>query len=365
MVDGNSSSRAYLEFRGYDETGNNTRCYIISIDCLGYIDPDGGDTIPIPETSATKEFVEAKLSGTTEELNGKVESLSSAISTNSEDIATLSSNLSNLSGLNEEVATNLSGSIATISGEVKNLTTTTGELNTKLQSISSTVGTNAEQISTISSTTEEINEKISGLTNYELPIATADTLGGIKIGSGLTISEDGTLNADIQSTGEGTTTITTNAEWGKISGTLSAQTDLQKELNTFSEELNTFSTNLSTISSNLSDTQTNLSTHTENTDIHITEEERTNWNAKSTFSGNYNDLTNLPDLTIYATKEELTPINENLDTLSTTVTELSASLSRKYKWRNYCRNNRIANYSCVGTLFRYRYFCNSTGRGCR
>lgn len=298
VVDGNSSSRAYLEFRGYDETGNNTRCYIITIDCLGYIDPDGGDTIPIPETSATKEFVEAKLSGTTEELNN----MKSAISTNSEDIATLSSSLSNT---NSEVAT--------ISGEVASLTTTTEEFSTQLESLSSTVGTNAESIN-------NLNEKISGLTNYELPIATADTLGGIRVGSGLTITEDGILNADIQSTGDGTTTITTNAEWGKISGTLSNQTDLQ-------EELNTFSTNLSAISSNLSDTQTNLSTHTTNSAIHITAEERTNWNAKSTFSGNYNDLTNSPDLTIYATKEELTPISENLDTLSTTVTELSTAIS--------------------------------------
>lgn len=291
VVDGNSSSRAYLEFRGYDEKGQNTRCYIISIDCLGYIDPDGGDTIPIPETSATKEFVEAKLSGATEEFNTQIANLSSSITTNTEGIAA-----------NTEA-------IATLSSNLSNSNT---ELDTANESISNLS-------TTITGLTEQVNS-LSTLTNYELPIATADTLGGIKIGSGLTITEDGTLNADIQSTGDGTTTITTNAEWGKISGTLSAQTDLQTELKTLNSAI---SANLSAISANSS----NLTEHANNTDIHITAEERTNWNAKSTFSGNYNDLTNSPDLTIYATKDELTSINENLGTLSTTVNTLTGNTS--------------------------------------
>ena len=37
-----------------------------------------------------------------------------------------------------------------------------------------------------------------------------------------------------------------------------------------------------------------LTAHTANTTIHITEAERTAWNAKSDFSGDYNDLTNKP-----------------------------------------------------------------------
>lgn len=43
-------------------------------------------------------------------------------------------------------------------------------------------------------TTAEKN-KLAGLKNYTLPKATASTLGGIKIGSGLTADEDGTVRA--------------------------------------------------------------------------------------------------------------------------------------------------------------------------
>ena len=59
-----------------------------------------------------------------------------------------------------------------------------------------------------------------------LPIASTDALGTIKIGSGLTISEDGTLNVT-GSTGSGGTG---NGVWGQITGTLSNQTDLWNEL---------------------------------------------------------------------------------------------------------------------------------------
>lgn len=58
-----------------------------------------------------------------------------------------------------------------------------------------------------------------------LPIASNDALGAIKVGSGLTITEDGTLNVT-GSTGGGTG----KAEWGYITGTLSGQTDLWTEL---------------------------------------------------------------------------------------------------------------------------------------
>lgn len=59
-----------------------------------------------------------------------------------------------------------------------------------------------------------------------LPIASNDALGTIKIGSGLTITEDGTLNV----TGSTGTGGTGNGVWGQITGTLSNQTDLWTEL---------------------------------------------------------------------------------------------------------------------------------------
>lgn len=48
--------------------------------------------------------------------------------------------------------------------------------------------------------TTAYEQKLNSLENYTLPIASAETLGGIKVGAGLTISEQGTLSA----TGGGT-----------------------------------------------------------------------------------------------------------------------------------------------------------------
>ena len=59
-------------------------------------------------------------------------------------------------------------------------------------------------------TKEYVEEQISNIEitdKYELPIASQDTLGGIKVGANLTIDEDGTLNATASGSGEGTNTI--------------------------------------------------------------------------------------------------------------------------------------------------------------
>ena len=39
-----------------------------------------------------------------------------------------------------------------------------------------------------------------------------------------------------------------------------------------------------------------LTAHTANTTVHVTAQDKTNWNAKSDFSGNYNDLSNKPTI---------------------------------------------------------------------
>lgn len=54
--------------------------------------------------------------------------------------------------------------------------------------------------------TEEKN-KLAGLSNYELPVATSDTLGGIKLGNGVEIESDGTLNVTGGSSGDGIPTL--------------------------------------------------------------------------------------------------------------------------------------------------------------
>lgn len=42
--------------------------------------------------------------------------------------------------------------------------------------------------------TQEEKEKLAGLNNYTLPIASTDTLGGVKVGSNLSVGEDGTIS---------------------------------------------------------------------------------------------------------------------------------------------------------------------------
>lgn len=53
-----------------------------------------------------------------------------------------------------------------------------------------------KQLSTNDYTNEE-KEKLNNLENYTLPAASADALGGVKIGDNLTIDENGKLSAAI------------------------------------------------------------------------------------------------------------------------------------------------------------------------
>ena len=56
---------------------------------------------------------------------------------------------------------------------------------------------------------------------------------------------------------------------------------------------------------------TALTSHTDNTIVHITAAERTTWNAKSDFSGNYNDLTNKPSAYVHPSSHAATMITED------------------------------------------------------
>ena len=67
-----------------------------------------------------------------------------------------------------------------------------------------------KQLSTNDYTTEEKN-KLAGLSNYSLPTASSTTKGGIKVGAGLAVTEDGILSA----TGGGTADA---VEWENVIG---------------------------------------------------------------------------------------------------------------------------------------------------
>ena len=54
--------------------------------------------------------------------------------------------------------------------------------------------------------------EIEGLEEYQMPIATAEVLGGVKVGEGLAVEEDGTLSADIPDAAEDVKGLVKQAE---------------------------------------------------------------------------------------------------------------------------------------------------------
>ena len=190
-----------------------------------------------------------------------------------------------------------------------------------------------------------IPTKTSDLTNdsgflTSIPIASSSVLGGIKVGSGLAISSGGVLSA----TGGGTAD---DVAWGHITGTMADQTDLTTALAAKANSadlatvatsgdyddltdkptigtglltlknnnvvIGTFSANSTsartitvttpTKTSDLTNDSGFLTSYTETDPIYsaspaagITATDISGWNAKSDFSGSYNDLTDKPTI---------------------------------------------------------------------
>lgn len=182
-------------------------------------------------------------------------------------------------------------------------------------------------LSTNDYTTSEKN-KLSGLSNYSLPIATTTTLGGIKVGAGLSIN-NGVLSAN----GGGTAD---SVDWSNIQNKPSVftpsahshsyndltekptipivdvtksyvDTELNKKVDLAGHVLtdNNYTTveknKLSGVEANANN-YTHPSTHNASiitqdaTHRFVSDTEKTNWNGKSTFSGSYTDLTNKPTI---------------------------------------------------------------------
>ena len=166
---------------------------------------------------------------------------------------------------------------------------------------------------------------------YTLPVASIDTLGGIKVGANLSIEEDGTLNAIASSSAGGTTDymdltnkpsinnveLTGNktlAELGiQASGDYANKSDIPKKTSQLTNdsgfltkvpseyvtdaELNAkgYLTKHQDIS-NLA-TKNELHSHSNKGVLdNISQTTINNWNNKSNFSGSYNDLINKPTI---------------------------------------------------------------------
>lgn len=89
---------------------------------------------------------------------------------------------------------------------------------------------------------------------------------------------------------------------------------------------------VSTLSGQVQTNEATLTAHTANTIVHVTAQEKTTWNNKSDFSGDYNDLTNAPtnvsDFTNDAGYVTQTDIDESISGKAdtSTVTALSAKV---------------------------------------
>lgn len=165
------------------------------------------------------------------------------------------------------------------------------------QAVAEDIGELADSLADVAHS-GDYNDLINTPDPYTLPIAGANTLGGIKVGANLSITADGTLNA--------TGGSTTNAVWGQITGTLSSQVDLKNALDA---KANTSSLATVATSGSYSDLSNKPSIPQSVTDLsdganYVT---RTNLNdslgnyvpksgylATVATSGSYNDLSNKP-----------------------------------------------------------------------
>lgn len=110
---------------------------------------------------------------------------------------------------------------------------------------------------------------------------------------------------------------------------------------------------LETIASNKANVS-DLTSHTGNTTVHVTNEEKQSWNAKSNFSGNYNDLTNQPTIPSISGLATETYVDEAISTkadsshshgdLYYTETEMNSLLANKAN----SNHNHNSSYDVLG-----------------
>ena len=137
------------------------------------------------------------------DLNPNFETIEAAINTTSNSLANTKGDLSALtedvSNLNESVVSgdnNTLESAKSYTDEKVKDYATKGDIPTKISELENDDNTvkDAEYVHTDNNYTSEDKSKLDSLNNYELPIASTSTLGGIKLGEGLEVEVDGTVN---------------------------------------------------------------------------------------------------------------------------------------------------------------------------
>lgn len=110
------------------------------------------------------------------------------------------------------------------------------------------------------------------------------------------------------------------------------KTEVDGALSSITSDVASLSGNVNTLSGQVQTNEATLTAHTANTTVHVTAQDKTTWNNKSDFSGDYNDLTNKPtnvsDFTNDAGYVTQTDIDESISGKAdtSTVTALSAKV---------------------------------------
>lgn len=177
------------------------------------------------------------------------------------------------------------------SGYITGYTETDPTVPGHVKSISTTDISNWNNKSNFSGNYNDLTNKPTIPSAYTLPTASASTLGGVKVGAGLSIS-----NGVLSATGGGTAD---SVEWNNIVNkpdtfTPSTHTHKKAEITDFPTIPSKTSqlTNDSGFITGYTESDPTVPSHVKS----ITQANITSWNNKSNFSGSYNDLSNKPTI---------------------------------------------------------------------
>lgn len=157
----------------------------------------------------TIQVVDGKLHANMDELGNEVNELSGRVTATEADIVTLQNNITNITGEIGAAAKIDDVNIATTSCFSSDKTT--DFVNQQMSALSTTIDAAkqdklvaGDNISMVNNADGTVTISSSGGEGsvYELPPATDSTLGGIKVGSGLSVTEDGTLSTTSGETSE-------------------------------------------------------------------------------------------------------------------------------------------------------------------
>lgn len=137
---------------------------------------------------------------------------------------------------------------------------------------------------------EKVSEKLASLSNVEI-----DTSNLVDLTSAQTISGSKTFTSPVPVSLQGGANIPSDKSltWGGLLSLVASATGMTGQATlTLPQETGTLATQ-----EWVGENQTELEAHVSDETIHITSDERSTWNGKSDFSGNYEDLAGAPDIT--------------------------------------------------------------------